>query len=144
MTKTVLFLCTGNYYRSRYAESYFNALAARRGLAWEAASRGFQPSPEYMGAMARDALIRLRLQGIAPGEPVRAPLALQEEDLAAADCIVALNEVEHRPMVEAAYPGWAGKVRYWSVHDVDVTAADAALAAIEEMVMQLLRELSEL
>ncbi|MEJ7592066.1 MAG: low molecular weight phosphatase family protein, partial [Planctomycetaceae bacterium] len=32
--KTVLFLCTGNYYRSRYAEILFNAKAEEMGLEW--------------------------------------------------------------------------------------------------------------
>ncbi|MGM4967020.1 hypothetical protein AB7714_26215 [Tardiphaga sp. 1201_B9_N1_1] len=32
MARTVLFLCTGNYYRSRYAEELFNHLARRAGL----------------------------------------------------------------------------------------------------------------
>jgi protein-tyrosine-phosphatase len=34
--KTLLFLCTGNYYRSRYAEELFNHHAARGGLLWQA------------------------------------------------------------------------------------------------------------
>src|SRR4051812_12382323 len=38
--KTVLFLCTGNYYRSRFAEVVFNTLAGRAGLPWRAESRG--------------------------------------------------------------------------------------------------------
>jgi len=29
---TVLFLCTGNYYRSRFAEVFFNAVATKEGL----------------------------------------------------------------------------------------------------------------
>src|SRR5215467_12947219 len=37
---TVLFLCTGNYYRSRYAEVLFNAVAGRMNLPWKASSRG--------------------------------------------------------------------------------------------------------
>jgi protein-tyrosine phosphatase len=37
---TVLFLCTGNYYRSRFAEHFFNALATREALSWQADSRG--------------------------------------------------------------------------------------------------------
>ncbi len=38
--QTVLFLCTGNYYRSRFAEHFFNHVAVREGLAWQADSRG--------------------------------------------------------------------------------------------------------
>jgi protein-tyrosine phosphatase len=38
--KTVLFLCTGNYYRSRFAEVLFNSVADRMGLPWRASSRG--------------------------------------------------------------------------------------------------------
>ena len=38
-TNRVLFLCTGNYYRSRYAEEIFNHQAGRDGLGWRAFSR---------------------------------------------------------------------------------------------------------
>ena len=31
-SKTILFLCTGNYYRSRFAEILFNSVAGRMGL----------------------------------------------------------------------------------------------------------------
>ncbi len=39
-TRTVLFLCTGNYYGSRFAEVLFNSVAGKMGLAWRASSRG--------------------------------------------------------------------------------------------------------
>ena len=38
--KRLLFLCTGNYYRSRFAEILFNSVAQQEGLPWEAGSRG--------------------------------------------------------------------------------------------------------
>ena len=38
--RRLLFLCTGNYYRSRFAELLFNALAREAGLSWIASSRG--------------------------------------------------------------------------------------------------------
>src|SRR6185312_8984112 len=57
MTKRprVLFLCTGNYYRSRYAEELFNHFAKIEGLDWRAFSRGAteRGSPGNMGPMSR-------------------------------------------------------------------------------------------
>ena len=41
--KTVLFLCTGNYHASRFAEILFNTVAGKMGLAWRASSRGLAP-----------------------------------------------------------------------------------------------------
>src|SRR5215469_14268030 len=40
VTKKVLFICTGNFYRSRFAEAVFNFHADKRMLPWEACSRG--------------------------------------------------------------------------------------------------------
>jgi len=39
-----------NYYRSRYAEFYFNWLAPQHSLNWRAESRGFRLSPKKRGA----------------------------------------------------------------------------------------------
>ncbi len=38
--KVVLFLCAGDYYRSRFAECLFNSVAGKVGLPWRATSRG--------------------------------------------------------------------------------------------------------
>ena len=38
--KKILFLCTGNYYRSRLAEELFNHLAIKNDLPWRAWSEG--------------------------------------------------------------------------------------------------------
>ncbi len=144
MRSTVLFLCTGNYYRSRFAEHYFNALACERKLVWRAESRGLQPSIENIGRISSHALARLRLRGIEPAQPMRAPRDLEEEDLALAGLVVAVNEVEHRPLMRVRFPHWTERVRYWRVHDLDVTDANSGLAAIEFAVQELLAELSEL
>jgi len=39
---TVLFLCSGNYYRSRFAEIFFNWLAEEKSLSWRAESRAIR------------------------------------------------------------------------------------------------------
>ena len=144
MPDTVLFLCTGNYYRSRFAEHYFNEQARLRNMDWQASSRGLQPSQDNLGFMSRDALDRLRMLDIDPSEPMRLPMDLQAEDLRAATVTIAVNEIEHRPLMEARFPEWTERVRYWRIFDVDVTAADTGLAAIEEAVQALLSELSAL
>ena len=41
----LLFICTGNYYRSRFAEAVFNHHAKQRGLPWRAFSRGLAIHP---------------------------------------------------------------------------------------------------
>ncbi len=144
MPDTVLFLCTGNYYRSRFAEHYFNEQARLRNMDWQASSRGLQPSQDNLGFMSRDALDRLRVLDIDPPEPLRLPMDLQADDLRAATLTIAVNEIEHRPLMEARFPEWTERVRYWRIFDVDVTAADTGLAAIEEAVQALLSELSAL
>ena len=40
--KSVVFVCTGNFYRSRFCEYLFNALAKKNGLYWRATSRGLR------------------------------------------------------------------------------------------------------
>lgn len=144
MNATVLFLCTGNYYRSRFAEHFFNEQARQRQLAWQATSRGLQPSLENLGFMSRHALDRLGSLGMAPPEPLRLPMDLQSSDLMAADLTVAMNEVEHRPLMAVRFPEWTERVRYWKIYDLDVTDADSGLAAIENAVLALLDELSAL
>ena len=142
MAATVLFLCTGNYYRSRFAEHFFNEQARKRQLAWQATSRGLQPSLENLGLMSRHALDRLRRLGMAPRAPLRLPMDLQSLDLLAADLTVAMNEVEHRPLMAARFPEWTERVRYWKIYDLDVADPDSGLAAIESAVLALLDELS--
>ena len=79
MSKRVLFLCTGNYYRSRYAEELFNHLAKWQALDWQAASRGLaeRGSPENVGPMSPYALQALRAKAIVPVGAARYTAALR-------------------------------------------------------------------
>jgi protein-tyrosine phosphatase len=131
--KQVLFICTGNYYRSRFAEILFNSVAARMGLPWRASSRGLalERGAGNLGPMAAGAVAALERMGIRPGESwTRFPAAATEADLAAAQRIVALKQAEHLPLLEERFPGWVGKVEFWHVED-----APEALAAIEKEMM---------
>jgi protein-tyrosine-phosphatase len=139
--RQLLFLCTGNYYRSRFAEALFNALAAEAGLRWRADSRGLALSAANVGPISTWALAGLAALGVTPEGLARDPLLATEADLAAADLIVAVSEAEHRPLLARTIPAWAKRVTYWRVEDLHLTPADEALAALEGEVRRLIDQL---
>jgi protein-tyrosine phosphatase len=133
--KTVLFLCTGNYYRSRFAEVLFNSVAAKMGLPWRASSRGLalERGVNNVGPMAVSAVGALEALGVRAGDAVtRMPAQVTNDDLANAARIVALKHAEHLPLLQERFPAWAGKVEFWHVDD-----APEVLGLIEQEVMGL-------
>lgn len=142
MPRQILFLCTGNYYRSRFAEELFNHLARHAGLEWVATSRGLKPDPACnVGPMSVHTKKAMSCRGLRLVEPVRFPVALTEEDLSAADLVIALKEAEHRRMLTRQFPKWADRVRYWHVHDLDLATGEEATAEIEGLVVELIDSL---
>jgi protein-tyrosine phosphatase len=136
--KTVLFLCTGNYYRSRFAECLFNSVAGKMGLAWTATSRGLalERGVGNIGPMARSAVQALEASGIRGPELTRSPIQAIADDFESAQWIVALQEAEHRPLLQERFPVWTDRVEYWHVAD-----ASQALSQIEREVMDLIARL---
>lgn len=144
--KRILFVCTGNYYRSRFAELLFNAAAHERGLCWRATSRGtdvFGAGRWNVGPISVHARAALEARGVPLDLDVRMPLPLTEDDLASSDLVVAVCEAEHRPHLERDFPHAAPSVEYWGVEDLGVTPAEDALAALERHVVALLDRLNE-
>jgi len=142
-TNRILFLCTGNYYRSRYAEELFNHSARLSGLEWRAFSRGLdeQASPDNVGPMSRYALEALHARAIAPEGSQRLPQPCMAADLESAALIIALKEAEHRPMLERRFPQVTGNVSYWHVDDIDFATPEEALALIDRHVQELIADL---
>lgn len=138
---TVLFLCSGNYYRSRFAEAMFNSLAAAEGHAWRAESRGFRLHPGNKGPISVHALEGLRARSIHLAEPLRDPLVATENDFQHAALVVALKEAEHRSMAQSRFPDWAERIEYWNIHDIDCSEPDASLRELESQVRALMARL---
>ena len=133
--KAVLFLCTGNYYRSRFAGALFNSVAVRMGLPWRAASRGLalERGVHNVGPMAASAVKALEALGVCAGEEcTRLPAQMTADDLGRADRVVALKRDEHLPLLRERFPAWAEKVEFWHVDD-----APGVLGLIEREVMGL-------
>ena len=143
MTQTILFLCSGNYYRSRFAEHLFNARAAALGLDWQATSRGLnrQFHAGNVGPISGFAVRGLWDRGIPIPSHERYPLKVEAADLAAATFIIALHEGEHRPLVSAYFPEWEDRIEYWWVEDLRQAPADEALAEIDRCMDGLLARL---
>ncbi|MEQ1843875.1 MAG: low molecular weight phosphatase family protein, partial [Verrucomicrobiales bacterium] len=58
-------------------------------------------------------------------------------DLEGASVVIALSELEHRPLVVASFPDWVDRIEWWEVGDVPVETVSSALAKIEEGVRKL-------
>jgi protein-tyrosine phosphatase len=142
MPKHLLFICTGNYYRSRFAEAVFNHHAECQALEWRAFSRGLAThlAPEFP-LLSEHTTEGLALRGIDPRHTARGRVQLSEPDLMSADLIVALKAAEHRPMFEKQFPAWVERVTFWNVSDLDQATPDDALAAIEKQVLALIESL---
>jgi protein-tyrosine phosphatase len=139
MENRVLFICTGNYYRSRFAEAVFNHHAEALGLPWRAFSRGlaihlvpdgFVLSPHTLERLTAR---RMEVRHTAPDRR-----QLSEEDLSQAEVIVALKEEEHRPMIRKMFPDWEKRVVFWDVGDQPEVKPNEGLAAIEMQVEELI------
>ncbi len=142
--KTLLFLCTGNYYRSRFAEILFNDVAKRIGLDWRASSRGLaiELGVNNVGPISAAVAERLAALGIATDRYLRMPMQVRRADLECADHIVALKEDEHRPLLTARHPAWQDRVEYWHVHDLDFAPVEEALWEIEQRIPALASRLA--
>lgn len=128
--KKALFVCTGNYYRSRFAEIYFNFKIKNYNC--KAFSRGFDISnPNNTGLISKHVLDKLMELEIPLPDKIEFPLILKLEDLLQSEKIIALNENEHRPIVKKMFPEWEHKFTFWNVLDLYEEEASSSLTKLK-------------
>ncbi len=137
----LLFICTANYYRSRFAEAVFNHLAEKQRSSWTAFSRGIIPEEAPPG-LSPHASNGLRLAGIDRKFVAKDKQALTEADFNTADRIVALKRDEHMPMLQERFGAFVDRVEFWDVSDIPHVSPPQAMLAIKENVVKLLGELN--
>jgi protein-tyrosine phosphatase len=148
--KVMLFLCTGNYYRSRFAEELFKFEAPIECPGWTAVSRGIAVDLgiNNLGPIASSTVQALQKQGIGLNPLLaRMPLQVEIADLESAHHIVALNQAEHFPLMQERFHSWPGisdpgRIEYWHIHDIDRVAPEHALSLITRRVRSLMKRLS--
>lgn len=138
----VLFICTGNYYRSRFAEAVFNHHAVALGMPWRAFSRGLAihlVPPDFLLSPHTHKHLEARNMDVRHTAPDRKQLSV--EDLENAQIIIALKDEEHRPMMRKMFPGWEERALFWDVGDQPEVTPEDGLAAIERQVVELIEDL---
>ncbi len=144
--RKLVVICTGNYYRSRFVEKWFNHLAILRGIAWRAESRGLAlwEGVDNLGAIDQEVVRYLNDLRIAVPEDERMPLPLTEVDLAGASRILCLDEPKHRPLFEEQFPAHADDARlsFWQVPDIDKMGRQEALTELARQTLDLVHHLA--
>ena len=141
--KVLLFVCTGNYYRSCFAELLFNNSARRERLGWQAISHGLELNVQNRGPISPHVCSGLRARGVElECGAVRSALPLGLDDLLSADRVVTLKRDEHLPIITRKFAQWASRIEYWHVDDLDLAAPNEALRKIEGNVIALIKCLS--
>ena len=137
----ILFICSGNYYRSRFAEESFNHHAIENGWKARAFSKGFRPSPERNpGSMSPYALEGLRERGIAPLNAKRMPEELSEGDFVGFPRVIAMSDSEHRPMMRERFPAYETTIDFFLVEDLHLEPSSVALPRLEASLRALFAE----
>ena len=70
------------------------------------------------------------------GELVAVPLGPRQ----VSGAVIALKEAEHRLFLEQRFPGWENRTSYWHVHDIDVAEPADTIAAIDQLVRELIND----
>lgn len=111
-----------------------DASAISRGLATHLVA-------DFPVRISPDTTAALHKRNIALSFTATHPKQVTNADLAMAHHIIALNEHEHRTMLESLHPGWAERVEFWNIMDVDAAPPQSELPLLEEKVLALLRNL---
>lgn len=142
-SQRILFLCTANYYRSRFAELYCNHLAELWGLGVRADSAGLEMAKWRdfnPGELSEHTLETLETLGVAVARPPRAPKQFDLLMMDGGTRIIALCDREHRPMVVRDFPGALERIEFWTVEDIEFESPARALARIRESVEHCLKD----
>jgi protein-tyrosine phosphatase len=138
-------LCSGNFYRSRFAEHLFNHLVAATSLPHRADSAGLMREcrTRNRGPISQAAVAALLARGVVLPAEHRDPRDACAEDISSAALVIALKESEHRPVVLERFPDLIDKFEFWQVDDIPLVPPAVALPQIEENVRALIARLTE-
>jgi protein-tyrosine phosphatase len=141
--RTVLFLCTGNYYRSRFAEELFNHRAHRAGLGWIVQSRGLLSSAErtILGRFpcSRSKVSKTAAWSLWPPSVGRGNVISLTWKLPQRSSLYMSLSIG--PVIRERLSAWENRVEYWQVADVEMVQPRIALSVLDRQIECLLTRL---
>ncbi|WP_317933292.1 hypothetical protein [Halioxenophilus sp. WMMB6] len=138
--RRVLFLCTANYYRSRFAEQYFNHYARQQGLLWQADSKALSrdvAGEGNLGPISSHSLAYLGQLGL-PADAGRFPVRVEREHFTQFERVIAASRDEHYPMMVRWFPELAEQIDYFTVEDLHIYGPEQALPQLVQSLDALL------
>lgn len=139
MKQSLLFACTGNYYRSRFAEIYFNHLAEQAGLRVSAISRGLEVFKGHnSGAISGHAVDFLQELQVEVPSPTPFPEQMTEFDFDTVQRIILMDRTEHYPMMQLYFPERVEQVEFWDFQDVQFLHPREMLPNLQKAVRDLI------
>ena len=139
----VLFVCTWNIHRSRFAEEVFNYLAKKSNSKYQAFSAGFKVGGYKFRTIYSPALDNLKKINIVPLRSNDFSKHIDDVDLSEYDRIICMDEVEHKPMVLANSSLQNNLFEYWNIIDEPKMKSELSLQKCYQKVENLLRDLDQ-
>ncbi|TRZ46448.1 low molecular weight phosphatase family protein [Robertkochia solimangrovi] len=140
MNQHILFLCTGNYYRSRFAEILFNHISRIDNLPYRADSRGLRISPRNKGPLSIHTIEYMKSLNIDIVPFLRDPSPVDVSDFTSYSGIIAMDRKEHEPMMKELFPDYYSKIEYWDFEDDYITAPEIVLPRLEKKIRLLVEQ----
>ena len=138
----VLFVCTANIHRSRFAEEVFNYLCAKYNKDYHAFSAGLRVGDYSFRKIYYPALENLKAFNIIPKRPNDLSKHIKDVNLENYDKIICMDEVEHKPMVNSDPKLSNYNFEYWNITDMPKVDSDVSLPICYKKVENLLNEMS--
>ncbi|WP_417443404.1 low molecular weight phosphatase family protein [Joostella sp.] len=143
MEERILFICTGNYYRSRFAEILFDHLVEKEGLPYNSYSKGLRLSKRNKGPLSVYTTAYLKDHNIDSSYLLRMPIPVSRQDFDYYDRIIAMDEKEHRQLMKQFFPEQENNIEYWSFADDYIEDPKLVLPKLETKVRDFVNQLKK-
>lgn len=140
--KKILFVCTANIHRSRFAEEVFNHLAIQDNNEYRAFSAGLRVGDFSYREIYYPALEHLESFNIKPIRPKESSMHIDDVILEDYYKIICMDKNEHKPMVDANPKLSKYKFEYWEIVDIPKVESTVSLPMCYEKVVKLFKNIN--